>query len=143
MAQLDEPIKPLPLDGKFDARKVALGEKLFNDRRLSKDNSVSCASCHNLSKNGADSVPLSVGIGGKKGTVNSPTVFNSSFNFRQFWDGRAGSLEEQAAGPIHNPLEMGSNWAEVVGKLNQDPAVVAEIKQIYREGVHATGIADA
>lgn len=143
MAQLDEPIKPLPLDGKFDARKVALGEKLFNDRRLSKGNSVSCASCHNLSKNGADSVPLSVGIGGKKGTVNSPTVFNSSFNFRQFWDGRAGSLEEQAAGPIHNPLEMGSNWAEVVGKLNQDPAVVAEFKQIYREGVHATGIADA
>ena len=49
MAQLDEPIKPLPLDGKFDARKVALGEKLFTDRRLSKDNSVSCASCHNLS----------------------------------------------------------------------------------------------
>lgn len=142
LAQLDEPIKPLPLDGKFDARKVALGEKLFNDRRLSKDNTVSCASCHNLSKNGADSVPLSIGIGGKKGTVNSPTVFNTGFNFRQFWAGRAASLEEQVTGPIHNPLEMGSNWVEVVSKLNKDAALVSEFKQIYPEGVHAKSVAD-
>ena len=142
-AQLDEPIKPLPLDGKFDARKVTLGDKLFHDKRLSKDNSVACVSCHNLNQGGADNVPLSLGIGGKKGTVNSPTVFNAGYNFRQFWDGRANSLEEQVTGPIHNPLEMGSNWAEVVTKLNKDAALAAEFKQIYPEGVHAKTIADA
>ena len=142
-AQVDEPIQPLPPVGKLDARKVKLGEKLFSDRRLSKDNSVACVSCHNLSAGGADKLPLSLGIGGQKGTVNSPTVFNSGHNFRQFWDGRAASLEDQVTGPIHNPLEMGSNWAEVIGKLSQDAAMATEFKQVYPEGVQAKTIADA
>lgn len=142
-AQLDEPIKPLPLDVKADARKVALGAKLFSDRRLSGDNSVACVSCHNLGEGGADRLALSLGIGGKKGTVNAPTVFNSAYNFRQFWDGRAASLEEQVTGPIHNPLEMGTNWADVVTKLNKDAALATEFKQIYPEGIQAKTISDA
>ena len=117
-APLAEPILPVPQAHKEDARKAALGGKLFNDPRLSGDNTVSCASCHNLSKGGADVSALSKGLKGRQGQVNAPTVLNSSMNFRQFWDGRASSLEEQVAGPVHDPNEMGSNWAEILEKLN-------------------------
>lgn len=141
-AQTDEPIKPIPLEVKLDPKKVALGEKLFNDKRLSRDNSLSCASCHNLSAGGIDGSPSSVGIGGAKGPINAPTVFNSALNFRQFWDGRANSLEEQAAGPIHNPKEMGSNWVEVLGKLKQDAALVAQFKEVYPDGLQAKNVQD-
>ena len=141
-AQTDEPIKPIPLEVKLDPKKVALGEKLFNDKRLSRDNSLSCASCHNLSAGGVDGSPSSVGIGGAKGPINAPTVFNSALNFRQFWDGRANSLEEQAAGPIHNPKEMGSNWVEVLGKLKQDAALVAQFKEVYPDGLQAKNVQD-
>ena len=141
-AQTDEPIKPIPLEVKLDPKKVALGEKLFNDKRLSRDNSLSCASCHNLSAGGIDGSPSSVGIGGAKGPINAPTVFNSALNFRQFWDGRANSLEEQAAGPFHNPKEMGSNWLEVLGKLKQDAALVAQFKEVYPDGLQAKNVQD-
>ncbi len=142
-AQSDEPIKPVPTDNKLDAKKVALGERLFNDKRFSKDNSMSCASCHNLAKGGVDGLQTSIGIGGAKGPINAPTVFNSSLNFRQFWDGRAASLEEQVGGPVHNPLEMGSNWVEVIAKLSKDSALVDQMKQSYPDGVQAKNIQDA
>ena len=142
-AQSDEPLKPIPPAPQLDARKVALGNRLFHDKRLSKDNSLSCAGCHNLSRGGVDGLPSSIGIGGAKGPINAPTVFNSSLNFRQFWDGRAASLEEQAAGPVHNPKEMGSNWAEVLAKLGQDTALVDQFKAIYRDGLQSANIQDA
>jgi cytochrome c peroxidase len=141
-AQTDEPIKPIPTELRLDPKKVALGEKLFNDKRLSRDNTLSCASCHNLSAGGVDGMANSVGIGGAKSAVNAPTVFNSALNFRQFWDGRANSLEEQAAGPVHNPKEMGSNWAEVLGKLGKDAALVAEFKELYPDGLQSKNIQD-
>lgn len=139
----DEPIKPLPLKLTVDARKVELGRALFNDKRLSKDNSMSCASCHDMAKGGADGKPVAVGIGGKLGPINTPTVLNSSFNFRQFWNGRAATLEEQAAGPVHNPDEMGSNWQEVLGKLNQDQALVGRFGAVYKDGLKPANIQDA
>jgi cytochrome c peroxidase len=139
----EEPIKPISADPSIDARKVALGEQLFHDKRLSKDNSLSCASCHNLSKGGVDGLVSSIGIGGAKGPINAPTVFNSSLNFRQFWDGRAASLEEQAAGPVHNPKEMGSNWVEVLAKLASDDALVSRFKAVYGDGLQAKNIQDA
>jgi cytochrome c peroxidase len=142
-AQLNEPIQPLPLEIKLDAKRVALGEKLFNDKRLSKDGTLACVSCHDLGKGGVDRAAVSTGIGGAKGPINAPTVFNSGFNFRQFWDGRAASLEEQAAGPIHNPKEMGSNWTEVLAKLNQDQALATEIKSVYADGLQPKNIQDA
>jgi cytochrome c peroxidase len=143
LAQADEPIKPIAVDTRLDAGKVALGERLFNDKRLSKDNSLSCASCHNLTRGGVDNLPQSIGIGSAKGPLNAPTVFNSSLNFRQFWDGRVATLEEQTVGPVHNPLEMGSNWTEVLGKLAQDSALVAQMKQSYPDGLQAKTIQDA
>lgn len=142
-AQSNEPIKPIPLEMKLDAKKVALGDKLFHDKRLSKDNTLACASCHSLSTGGVDRMPSSIGVGGAKGPINAPTVFNSGFNFRQFWDGRASTLEEQAAGPVHNPIEMGSNWEQVREKLTKDEALMAQFKEIYADGFQSKNIQDA
>lgn len=143
-AQLaDEPIKPLPVKLDLDGRKVALGKRLFHDKRLSKDNSLACAGCHELSNGGVDGRQFAVGVGGQVGPINAPTVLNSGFNFRQFWNGRAESLEEQAEGPVHNPKEMGSNWKEVVAKLGKDKPLVDQFRAIYGDGLHPRNIQDA
>jgi cytochrome c peroxidase len=139
----DLPITPIPASLGLDSRKVALGKRLFHDNRLSKDNSTSCASCHGLELAGHDMRPVAVGIRNQMGTVNSPTVFNSGFNFRQFWDGRAATLEDQAEGPVHNPLEMDSNWAEVLAKLRRDRALVAEFEAIWPDGIAPAHIQNA
>lgn len=141
--QAAEPISALPPAPSLDTRKVALGEALFKDRRLSKDNSLACVSCHDIDAGGADGLALPVGVGGARGKVNAPTVFNSSLNFRQFWDGRAATLEEQAAGPVHNPVEMASNWGEVIAKLRQDKALSTKFQQVYGTSINAQGIQDA
>jgi len=140
---LNEPIQPLPQRLDLDTRKVDLGRALFNDKRLSKDNSIACASCHDLAKGGADGRQFAVGIKGQVGPINTPTVLNAAFNFRQFWNGRAASLEEQAAGPVHNPGEMGSNWDEVLGKLRQDAKMVEFFKNIYGDGMQPRNIQDS
>jgi cytochrome c peroxidase len=139
----DEPLKPLPQKLDLDVRKVALGRSLFNDKRLSKDNSLACASCHDMAKGGADARPSALGINGQVGPINTPTVLNSGLNFRQFWNGRAASLEDQAAGPVHNPGEMGSNWPEVLGKLGQDAKLVEQFKTAYNDGLQPYNIQDA
>src|SRR4051812_6694965 len=139
----DEPIKPLPEKLDLDGRKVALGRILFHDKRLSKDNSLACASCHDLGKGGVDGRQTAIGIGGQVGPINTPTVLNSSLNFRQFWNGRAATLEEQAAGPVHNPGEMGSNWKEVLGKLGQDKKMISQFDSLYGDGLQPANIQDA
>jgi cytochrome c peroxidase len=115
----------------LDQRKVVLGAKLFADTRLSGDGTVSCATCHDLAKAGQDGIPVARGIEGKLGQNNTPTVFNSGLNFRQFWDGRAETLEEQADGPTTNPVEMNGNWPEIIAKLQNDPAFMAEYQSIW------------
>lgn len=142
---LGEPILPIPAPI-FDAKQqeqIALGRSLFHDNRLSKDNSTSCASCHQLDLGGTDRQPVSTGIGGAMGTVNAPTVINSSLNIAQFWDGRAATLEEQAAGPVHNPIEMGSNWDEVLKKLNESQSYQARFNKLYEDGLTAKNIQHA
>jgi len=138
-----EPILPLPPPSLLSPDVRALGEKLFNDPRLSHDNSIACASCHDLSKGGTDRSTFSVGINATLGNVNAPTVFNSGLNIAQFWDGRAKTLEEQAAGPVHNPAEMGSNWEEVIRKLEVDPEYPMLFKRAYSDGISAANIASA
>ena len=125
---------PLPELPDVPAGKAALGERLFFDKRLSQDDSISCASCHDLARGGTDRLPVSIGIRGQRGQINAPTVFNASLNFVQFWDGRAATLAEQTVGPLHNPVEMGSNWSEIVGKLAADPAVEALFREAYPDG---------
>lgn len=137
-----EPVSPLPLSIPTDARKVVLGKRIFHDPRLSRDNSISCASCHNLSTAGVDSRKVSVGVGGKIGELNAPTVFNSGFNLYQFWDGRAESLEAQVSGPLTAHGEMDSNWPEVIAKLKKDAYYPKAFAFIYPDGMTGDNIAD-
>lgn len=138
-----EPISPVPTDNRFNPDKVSLGRTLFHDPRLSSDNSISCASCHNLKQGGADDAKVSVGVRGEPGTANTPTVFNSSLNFVQFWNGRAADLTEQVNGPVHNPVEMDANWPLIVSRLSQDPAMGQRFEALYPDGVNEANIRDA
>ncbi|MBO6102690.1 MAG: cytochrome-c peroxidase, partial [Opitutales bacterium] len=131
-----EPVRPLSPAPATDPKKVALGKELFNDARLSADGTVSCATCHNLSFGGVDRLRYSKGVGGKLGGVNAPTVFNSAFQHRQFWDGRAANLEEQAGGPPVNPLEMASaSWDEICKRLEADEGFKKRFLESYPEGI--------
>jgi cytochrome c peroxidase len=115
----------------YDQEKALLGKKLYLDTRLSRDGTVACASCHGLLTGGVDNLPVSVGINGQKGGVNAPTVYNSRYNFVQFWDGRAKDLQDQAGGPVENPVEMGAKFDEVIQVLQQDDAYVEAFKRLY------------
>ncbi len=137
------PVHPLPLFVDVDARKVALGQRLYNDKRLSADNTIACATCHDLNKGGTDQDKVSTGIRGQKGGINAPTTFNSGFQFMHFWDGRAATLQAQAGGPPQNPIEMGSNWNEISDKLGQDEAFAKEFKSVYADGLSEKNITDA
>ncbi|MHA7815399.1 MAG: cytochrome-c peroxidase [Pseudohaliea sp.] len=106
LAQAVEPIAPIEPPTGVNSAKAAIGKQLFFDPRLSKSGFLSCNSCHNLSMGGSDNLPSSIGHGWQQGPINSPTVLNARYNVAQFWDGRAGDLQEQAAGPIANPKEM-------------------------------------
>ncbi len=139
----DSPIHPISGLQNLSKDKVSLGEMLFHEPRLSSNNSISCAHCHNLAAGGGDSRPGSIGVNGGQGDVNSPTVFNAVLNFSQFWDGRAETLAEQVEGPIHNPVEMGSNWPEIVGKLSADNQYRTLFNQIYSDGITDKNIVDA
>ena len=134
---------PIPTNLYYDKAKVALGRELFFDTRLSKDNTVSCASCHDLLEGGDDGLPVSFGIGGKQGVFNAPTIYNSTFNFVQFWDGRARDLHEQVSGPIHNPVEMGSDFPSILQKLTKDQNLVNRFKTAYKDGLTKNTIIDA
>ena len=136
-------IKPIPDDFTTVTDKVMLGKKLFLDPRLSHDNTISCESCHHLNYGGADSVKFSVGVNGRLGTINSPTVFNSVYNIAQFWDGRAKDLKEQVSGPITNHVEMATNEKEIVAKLSKDPYYVKSFHKLYKDGITLENISDA
>ncbi|MCA9582099.1 MAG: c-type cytochrome, partial [Myxococcales bacterium] len=126
-----EPIEPLPAKVEVDMDKVLLGRALFHDNLLSGDDSLSCATCHSLDHGGAEPRKSSQGIRGQSGPINSPTVLNSAYNFVQFWDGRAKTLEEQAEGPVENPLEMGATWDEVVKKVAAQEDYKAKFDKLY------------
>lgn len=128
-----ESITPLPEPIGLNPDKVALGFKLFVDPLLSHDNTISCSSCHHLNHSGVDNVKFSFGIQNSLTQRNTPTVFNSGFNFKQFWDGRALTLEEQAEGPLLNPSEMGSSWNEILQKLANSPEYQKQFNKIYDE----------
>ena len=107
----------VPADNPVTDAKVALGKLLYFDKRISDDGTVSCATCHDPSKGWTDRAPVSTGIRGQRGTRSAPTVLNAAYMEVQFWDGRAKSLEEQAKGPIQNPVEMGSTHPETVKRI--------------------------
>lgn len=135
-APLGLPPVPIPADNPPTAHTVALGRRLYYDPVLSADNTISCASCHGPQMGFTDTHPVSLGVGRKQGTRHSPTVINSAYNTLQFWDGRAPSLEEQAKGPIANPVEMATTHADVVKRLQADPKYVALFQQAWGNGQH-------
>jgi cytochrome c peroxidase len=124
---------PVPAHNPMSAAKVALGKQLFFDPRLSLDGTVSCFSCHNVtSAGGDDDRATSVGIAGKQGNRSAPTVLNAAYMSVLFWDGRAASLEEQAKGPLINPVEMAMpDHAAVVARLKKIPGYVSQFKAVF------------
>lgn len=107
----NEPITPIPNVTGLDAKKIALGKRLFHDANLSADGTISCANCHALTNDG---------INGQKGNRNAPTVLNSSLLYRQFWDARVATLEEQISGSLTNPVEMAGNWDDTLGYIQSN-----------------------
>ena len=138
-----EPLQPIPERFGDDVRKVELGRRLFNDPRLSQDGKISCATCHRPDRGGADDVALTPGLRGRLGEVNVPTVFNSRFNLAQFWDGRVTTLEEQVDKPLHNPIEMGSNWPEAIARLAGDRRSAEDAQAIYDSTLSPEVVRDA
>ena len=123
---------PAPADNATTEEKVELGKMLYHDPRLSSTGTVSCASCHNTMLGGEDNRPNSMGVNGQTGGRSAPTVWNSAFNAVQFWDGRAASLEAQAAGPVTNAIEMGmKSWDEVVARLQSIEGYQVAFEQAF------------
>lgn len=126
--ELIKPIEPAVIT---EPEKVELGKKLWFEPRLSKSGVISCNSCHNLSTGGSDNLPTSIGHNWQEGPINSPTVLNSSLAVAQFWDGRAANLQEQAGGPIENPVEMASSHVLAVDVINSIPQYREEFAKVY------------
>lgn len=136
-------ITPIPRRASFDRAKAHLGRKLFSDPLLSSDGTVSCESCHLLDQGGVDHLKFSLGVEGQLGKVNSPTVFNSSYNFFQFWDGRAIDLKEQARGPMTTHYEMNETLPNIVKKVKNSAEYPPLFLSIYPEGITEDSIVDA
>lgn len=148
------PISPVAAPGTdLEAARIYLGYLLYHDGRLSTNNMVSCASCHDLTKAGTDNLAKSEGVPGPDGLpqlggVNAPSTFNAAGNIRQFWDGRAADLKEQAGGPPLNPVEMGfscvADWDIIAHKLSNDPEIAALFAYVFGDrGINGDTITTA
>lgn len=145
-AQLQEPrtpVAPVPADNPQTPAKIALGAQLYFDPRLSADGTISCATCHDPSMAWASHNATETGIKGQVGGRNSGTILDAAYMKYQFWDGRAVSLEEQALGPIQNPIEMGETLENVVRKLGAIPGYQSQFQAVFGTGVTEDGIARA
>ena len=139
-----EPVRPVAVATDIDEEKAALGFALFHDTRLSVDNTVSCATCHSLETAGVDNHQYSHGVNDQIGGVNAPTVYNAVYNFVQFWDGRAKTLADQAAGPPLNPIEMASeSFDQIIAKLAADKDFAKAFKAVYPDGLTEANITNA
>jgi cytochrome c peroxidase len=142
-AELDEPIKPIPLTIRVDARKAELGRTLFTDRRLSKDGSLSCISCHTFDKGGAFPADKPPGMGGKPHTLNSPSVFNVALNFRQLWSGGLADVEAVVDQVVRSPLVFDTGWPDIMRRLAQDKPLAARFARVYADGMTPANAANA
>ncbi len=138
-----EPIQPLMQPEGLDPHKVNLGERLFHDLRLGRDNDMACSSCHNIKDNGADHHAHAPGRDGTTLDVNTLTVFNSSLNHRQFWNGHARNLEEQIDAVVNNAKEFATTWPTIINKLKQDKDYVLSFTKLYPKGITADNIRNA
>lgn len=127
----EEPISPIPKNVDYDKQKAVIGKRLFFDPILSINRTVSCATCHDLENGGADHRAVSLGVCNKEGNIQSPTVLNARYNFKQFWNGRASNLLEQASGPVHNPKELDMNIAEAEKRINASTLYKKMFEEVY------------
>ena len=132
-----------PQDNKHTAEKVELGKQLYFDKRLSRDDTISCASCHDPKKGWSNAEAFATGVRGQKGGRSAPTIINSAYQELQFWDGRAKLLEGQALGPIQNPIEMDMPLDEVVAKLNKIDGYKKQFQKVFGTDVTSDGMAKA
>ena len=130
-----EPIVPIPPTTDLDAAQVALGEKLFHDPRLSRNNAFSCATCHRLNQGGGDGVSRPPTLTGGLHLRNTPTIFNVSLNSRFHWDGGFRTLEAEAEAALHDPTIMNTDWAAVMPKLQADADYVGAFNAAYSDGL--------
>jgi cytochrome c peroxidase len=138
-----EPITPVPEPPAANPLKVALGERLFEDPRLSRGDTRKCSSCHDLRTNGASRNVQDTALDGALLSLNTPTVFNSTFSFRLGWEGEFRTLEAQAAASLQNPRIMDSRIDEVVGKLSQDSDLVHQFEVAYGHGPDPASVLNA
>jgi cytochrome c peroxidase len=132
---------PIPANNPLTAAKIELGKQLYFDKRLSRDDTVSCASCHDPAKGWSNAERFATGVRGQKGGRSAPTIINSAYQRLQFWDGRADELEGQALGPIQNPIEMDLTLDEAVEKLNKIPGYREQFQKVFGTDVTSEGIA--
>jgi cytochrome c peroxidase len=124
--------KRIPATNPMTAEKIALGEQLYFDKRLSASGAVSCALCHDPANAFTDQEALSTGVSGNQGTRNAPTILNAMFSDRLFWDGRAASLEDQAKQPLTNPAEMGmGSYNLVVARVSSIPEYQKTFRRVF------------
>ncbi len=133
----------IPSDNPLTAAKIELGKQLYFDPRLSRDNSVSCASCHDPKKGWSNDDRFATGIDGHVGGRSAPTIMNAGYQYFQFWDGRAIQLEGQALGPIQNPIEMDMKLDILVAKLNKIEGYRQQFRDVFGTDVTEDGIAKA
>lgn len=127
-------------DALYTARRARLGERLFHDRRLSADGTISCASCHVPERAFADGLPVAKGIYGQNGTRNTPTLWNVAFATAEFWDGRRQSLEEQASDPLMNPREHGLAGDQVLEVIRNDPLYLNDFRSAFHIDAQAISL---
>ena len=132
-----------PDDNPPTEAKIALGKQLYFDPRLSKDNTISCASCHDPAKGWSNGEQFATGVDGQVGGRNSPTVINTAYQQFQFWDGREPTLEHQALGPIQNPIEMAMTLDGVIERLNKIEGYRGQFQKVFGTDVTSDGIAKA
>ena len=134
---------PIPSGNPQTPAKIALGKQLYFDKRLSSNNTVSCATCHEPDHYWADTTPVSEGVAHRLGKRNSPTILNSAYSVPQFWDGRAVHLEKQAVGPVANPLEMDLPMPKLLAKLNAIPGYRTQFQRVFGTQATETNVAKA
>ncbi|MEW9110846.1 MAG: cytochrome c peroxidase [Cytobacillus gottheilii] len=134
---------PVPADNEMTDEKVELGKTLYFDPRLSGNNKLSCMTCHAPGAGYGDGLETFFGFEGAQGSRNSPTIINSGYYPEYFWDGRAGSLEEQALGPIQSEAEMNQDIDELVIELNGVPTYVEQFNTVFNDPISANNIAKA
>ncbi len=142
-AQQNQAILIVPNPPKLSPLKLKVGQELFNATLFSKNNNLSCNSCHNLNRAGTDNLPKYLGQNRKPGTLTTPTVLNASLNFRQFWDGRAKTMADVVDDHLKDPTVFANNWVDVVQRVKENPTLTASFKSAYSGNISTETIKDA